>query len=216
RHPTSSDVIPAKAGIQFFGALRKGWFPAFAGMTTRSFLPPFLATRRVAGARALYTRRIGTRNACPDDVRLAPVAGGACLRGPAVHGRLAGRTPSGAGAGATGAAGGLHAGAGGVLLVVDVLRRGRHRRAHRSGLPADLPRPDPVAAVRLADPGAAGAGLGPPPHRLDRRLPVLALRPRARAGGAGRGAGGDRGDPLLRAAVQGGGHERGRAQRAAA
>ena len=110
---------------------------------------------------------------------------------------------------------GVLAGAGGVLLVVDVLWRGRHRRAHRARLPADLPRPAADAAVRLAHPGAAGADLRRAPHRLHRRLPVLALRPRAGSGGAGRRGRADRGGAVRRAAVQGGGDERGSARAAA-
>ncbi len=178
------------------------------------------AARMIPGARATpaapYTRLDRGCGARTHDVGLDPAVGGACLRRPAVHRRLAGRTPAAAGAGTARARHRLCPGAGGVLLVVDLLRRGRNRRARRTGVPADLPGADPAAAVRLAHPRAAGAGLDPPPDRLDRRLPVLTLRTRARAGGGGGGAGGDRRDPLLRAAVQGGGDERGRAQRATA
>src|SRR5690606_22086870 len=115
------------------------------------------------------------------DSGLDTAAGVGRLRRHAVPGRPLRRPARGDAEASLAATGGVFAGAGGVLLVVDVLRRGRHRGTHRPRVFADLPWAAAAVAVRLAAAGAAGAGLRRAAHHLDRRFPVLALRSRAGA-----------------------------------
>ncbi|KAG0946168.1 hypothetical protein G6F31_014358 [Rhizopus arrhizus] len=105
------------------------------------------------------------------------------------------------------AAGGLQPGAGGVLLVVDLLRRGGHRRAQRCGLSADLYRPLAAAAVRLAHHRAPGADRAQPERGLHRRFHLFAFRPLAAAGSAGGDHRADRHHSVPGPAVQSGGDE---------
>src|SRR5690606_39576475 len=86
------------------------------------------------------------------DSGMDPDAGLGGLCRPAVRGGLVGRPPAALSQPAVAAAAGVFAGAGGVLLVLDLLWRGRHRRQVGPGLPADLPGADPAVRVRLAHP----------------------------------------------------------------
>ena len=91
-----------------------------------------------------------------------------------------------------------------LLHVVDVLRLGRARLAHRLRLPDDLHRPGGDAGARLsADPAHRPAGQGAE-HHLDRRLHRRALRQAPGGGGDRRLDRHHRFDPLHRAATQGG------------
>src|SRR5688572_123138 len=87
---------------------------------------------------ARFTLGRSLREMTAGDSGLAAAAGfgGLCRR--AVRGGLSRRPARHGVPGEVAAAGGLLAGAGGVLLVVDLLRRGRHRLAHRPGIPAHL------------------------------------------------------------------------------
>src|SRR5690606_19617571 len=83
------------------------------------------------------------------DFQLDVAARFARLRRAAVRRGVVGRPPADVPGPAVAAAAGLQPGAGRVLLVVDVLRRGRHRGALRHRLPADLPGAVADADVRL-------------------------------------------------------------------
>ena len=91
-----------------------------------------------------------------------------------------------------------------LLHVVDVLRLGRPRLAHRLRLSHHLYRPDGDGGARLsADPAHRAARQGAE-HHFDRRLHCGALRQAPGGGGGGRVDHHHRFDPLHRAAAQGG------------
>src|SRR5690606_6007869 len=115
---------------------------------------PAAGTRCACGLRA-------TLDACPWRIPFAarmdaaPGVGRLC-RDP-VRGGMGRRPLSAVSATLMAAAGRLQPGARGVLLVLDLLRRGRLGGAQRHRLPADLSGPAAAVAVRLAHPGTSGA-----------------------------------------------------------
>jgi len=125
----------------------------------------------------------------------------------AVRGGVVGRPAPDVSGSSVVAAGGLQPCLGGVLLVVDVLRRGRFGGALWHRLSADLSRPAADADVRLAHHRAAGLDRAQRERGLDRRLHLLTLWPLKATGGVGRADRLDRRDPVSGAAVQGGGDE---------
>ncbi len=149
-----------------------------------------------------FFRRKRTRG-----LQLGSAAGLGCLCRAAVRRGVVGRPTADVPRPAVAAAGGLQPGAGRVLLVVDLLRRGRHRRAQRRGLPAHLHRPAAAAVVRLAHHRAPGADRAQPERGVHRRFHFLALRPLAAAGGAGGDHRADRHHSVPGPAVQSGGDE---------
>src|SRR5690606_29189714 len=104
--------------------------------------------RRRATSRARYTPGRFERGR-RDAAGLGPVAGVGRLCRAAVRGGVDRRPLSALSAATLAATAGLQPGAGGLLLVLDLLRRGRHRGALGHRLPADLPGSDAAAPVRL-------------------------------------------------------------------
>ena len=140
-------------------------------------------------------------------IELDPVAGVGRLCRVAVRRGVVGRPSPAVSEPAVAATGGLQPGPGRLLLLVDLLRRGRQRGAPRHRLPADLPGPAAAVRVRLADHRTPGTDRAQPEHGLHRRLHFRPLWPLAAAGGDGGGDRADRRDPLRGPAVQGGGDE---------
>ena len=91
-----------------------------------------------------------------------------------------------------------------LLHVVDVLRLGRARLAHRLRLPHHLYRPDADDRARLPADRAHRAARQGAEHHLDRRLHRGALRQEPGGGGDRRADRDRRHDPLHRAAAQSG------------
>ncbi len=107
----------------------------------------------------------------------------------------------------------LQPGTGRVLHDLDVLRRGRHGRPRWLGLPADLPGPGAVAAVRLTVPRAARRDRPRAQHHLDRGPDLVAVRQEPVAGSARRRHRVDGGRALPGAAVQSRRHQHRRTDR---
>src|SRR5690554_6256865 len=105
-----------------------------------------------------------------DGCRVGPAGGVAAVRGAAVRSGLLRRPPAAVSGTHRAAPDRLQPGAGGLLLLVDVLWRGRHRGGVRLELPADLSGADPAVRVRHRGLEAPGAGGARTEHHVDRGL----------------------------------------------
>ncbi len=162
------------------------------------------ASHHTAFAATGFTRRTIAGLRRGDDQRLGASAGVGGLCRPAVRRRLSRRPPPAVSDATAAAAAGVQPGAGGVLLVVDVLRRGRQRDHLGLELLRHLPRADPAVRAGAAPDRAHDPHRQGPEHHLDRRLHRLAVR---QVAAARRGSGPDCADcrhPLRGTAVQGG------------